>query len=306
MFGRGIIKTENVYEFQTASIDTQDKINDVIEEKINNDLKLYKNKAKPIPTLPKKVDFESIKDYFDVNSLDVIIGIEKKSLNISKYDFSKNLINVISSNDLSIMQLFTNALFNQLKNKQSFQTMVIDAGDINILDNTKKDLLYENNDYNGFFEKILKYEKDCYDLYEKNNFNLNVLSKQKKILLVINGIDAFKNKLNLENKNKISEFFTKSKDLGIINFLIIDSIDNIKKVEYESWFKENFASSEGIWIGDGIEDQFTVKVSVRTDEVRQSVSDDFCFVLKRGKPVLVKYVSDFKMNNDDEDVLNLD
>lgn len=302
LFGRGIIKAENVYEFQTASIDTQDKINDLIEEKIKEDKVRYKVKAKNVPILPKVVNYESIEDSLNPNSMDVIIGIEKKSLNISAYNFSKTLINVICANEPSIMEDFTNAFINQLKLKTAFQTMILDASEMDILDGTKSGITYEENDFNGFFEKILKYETDCYNLYTQNNYNLSVLANQKKILLVINGIEGFKTKLSEENKNKIGEFFSKAKDLGIMNYLIIDSIDNIKKVEYEPWFKEGFNASDGIWIGDGINDQFTLKVSVRTDEVRETVEDDFCFVLKRGKPVLVKYVSDFSVNqNDDED-----
>lgn len=302
LFGRGIIKAENVYEFQTASIDTQDKINDLIEEKIKEDKVRYKVKAKNVPILPKVVNYESIEDSLNPNSMDVIIGIEKKSLNVSAYNFSKTLINVICANEPSIMEDFTNAFINQLKLKTAFQTMILDASEMDILDGTKSGITYEENDFNGFFEKILKYETDCYNLYTQNNYNLSVLANQKKILLVINGIEGFKTKLSEENKNKIGEFFSKAKDLGIMNYLIIDSIDNIKKVEYEPWFKEGFNASDGIWIGDGINDQFTLKVSVRTDEVRETVEDDFCFVLKRGKPVLVKYVSDFSVNqNDDED-----
>ena len=151
----------------------------------------------------------------------------------------------------------------------------------------------------------MKYENDCYNLYVNNNYNVNVLKNLKRIMFVINGIDEFKNKLSSENQEKLNEFFTKTKDMNVINFIIIDSIDKIKKVEYENWFKECFNSSEGIWIGDGINDQFTLKVTIRTDEVRETIEDDFCFVIKRGKPVLVKYVSDFTISNSSES-LNFD
>lgn len=307
LFGRGLIKTENVYEFQTASIDTQDKINDVIDKKIKMDKNKYKIKAKNIPVLPEKVTYKSISNSFKPDTFNTIIGIEKNSLNISKYDFTKNLINVITAAETSIMSCFINAFINQLKLKTSFQAMILDASEMDISSNTKQGIVYEENDFNEFFEKILKYETDCYNLYIQNNYNSSVLSNQKKILLIINGINNFKNKLTLENQNKFNDFFTKAKNLGIINFLILDSIDNIKKIEYESWFKDNFNSGEGIWIGDGINDQFTLKVSVRTDEVKEDVDDNFCFVLKRGKPVLVKYISDFSINNEGEDeMLELD
>ena len=48
----------------------------------------------------------------------------------------------------------------------------------------------------------------------------------------------------MENQNKLNDFFTKAKNLGIINYLIIDSVDNVKKFEYESWFKDSVNLSD--------------------------------------------------------------
>lgn len=296
IFGRGIIKPENVYEFQTASIDLQDNINNTISELINETISKYNIKAQRIPTLPKVVDYDAIKDGFNSKNSDLIIGIEKQTLDYCDIDFFKNYVNVVSSNETYNMSDFVTGLISESKYKTSYQTMVVDANDMDISEETKKGIIYEENDYNRFFEQIYKYESDCYDLYLKNNFNANTLQNQKRILLIINGIDNFKNKLNDENKNKFNDFFSKSKDLGIISFVIIDSIDKIKKFEYDTWFKENYNNTEGIWIGNGLNDQFTMKVSVRTDDSKQNITDDFCFVLKRGKPILVKYISDFNPN----------
>lgn len=306
LYGRGIIKREKVYEFQTASIDNQDNLNGVVEDIIKRDKQKYKVKAKKIPSLPSKVSYNEISDVYDNTNKNVIIGIEKKSLNISSYDFTKNTINAISANDSIIMQDFVNSLIMQLKNNLNFQTMVLDASDMTINEACKKNILYENNNFNDIFEKLLKYQNDCYVIYENNNYNASVLQNQKRILLVINGIESFKNKLKIENQNRLEEFFNKTKGLDIINFIIIDSIDKIKKIEYDSWFKDNFDSSNGIWIGDQFDDQFTFKISVRTEELKEQVSDDFCFVLNRGKPVLVKYVSDFNIQNDDEMVESIE
>lgn len=306
LFGRGIIKAENVYEFQTASIDTQDKVNEIIEQKIKSDKSTYKSKAKNIPILPKKVTYDSVQDSFKEDSLDIIIGIEKKSLDVSTFDFVKNLINVITANETSIMTNFINAFINQIKQKNIFQLMVLNANGMEISESAKTGIAYDENDFNKTFETILKYVTDCYELYEKNNYNLSILSKQKKLLIILNGIDAFKNKLTIENQNKLIDLFTKAKSLELINFIIFDSIDKIKKVEYDSWFKDNFSSGDGIWIGDGINDQFTLKIAVRTDEIKESINDDFCFVIKRGKPVLVKYLRDFRVSNENEEMLDIE
>ena len=91
-----------------------------------------------------------------------------------------------------------------------------------------------------------------------------------------------------------------SDKLNIINFIIVDSISKIKKYEYEAWFRESVDTSNGIFIGNGINDQFVLKIGVRTPEVRDVIEDDFCFVIQRGRPVLVKYISQFEPNDFDE------
>ncbi len=297
IYGRGIIKPGAVYEFQTASIDVKEKTDEAIELIIKESKEKYSYKAKKIPTLPNVVTYDEVKDSYDATP-NMIIGIDKNTLEVAKYNIRKNLINVISSNDSSIMTNFINAFINQLKSIKNVTKMVISAADFNIKQSVKQGIAYEENDFNGTYEKILKFEQDCYNLYEQNGFNKNVLQNQKPFILIINGIESFRSKLSDDNKNKIPEFFTKAKDLGIINFVIIDEIENVKKVEYESWFKEGFNPNEGVWLGDGINDQFTFKPLVRTPELKENIGDDFCFTLVRGKPTLVKYVSEFEKDLD--------
>ena len=302
IFGRGIIKQGNVYEFQTASIDVKENI-DMEIEKLNEELSnTYKYKARKIPTLPEVVTYDDVEDSYDA-SCNLVLGIEKNSLDVYKYNIRKNLINVTISNDISIMENYTNALINQLKTIKNISLIVLGNDDLELEYDTKQGIVYEENDFNLIFERVLKFEQECYNIYENNGYNKQVLANQKPIIMVINGIENFKNKLSTENKNIIGDFFTKAKDLNVINFIIIDEVENIKKVEYETWFKEGFSPNEGIWIGDGINDQFTLKPLIRTPELKESIGDDFCFALTRGKPSLVKYVSEFKIESNDLDII---
>lgn len=296
LFGRGIIKLDTVYEFQTASVDAQETINETIEEMIDNTNKKYDYHALPIPTLPAVVTYDSIKESFDGKNL--VVGIEKDSLEVIKYDLKKNLITAIMTNDTSIMGDFVNAFINQVKHLKQVQLMVISAENMGVKETTKEGVLFEENDFNGIFERLLKYQNDCYDLYQSNGYDLSVLANQTPIILLINGIVSFKNKLSDENKNKFSEFFTKSKELGIINYVMIDNVDNFKKVEFEAWFKTGYNPNDGIWIGNGINDQFIMKPVIRTSALKDVIGDDFGFVLQRGRPYLVKYVRSFNFEKD--------
>ncbi len=299
IFGRGIIKLGSVYEFQTASVNVRENIEETIEKECKNASIKYKYKAKKIPTIPKIVTYEDVKESYDA-SLNMVIGIEKNTLEVFKYDIKKNLINVITTSDSSILNNFANAFLSQLKRVKNTTLMVISAKNLEIKENIKRNIIYEENDFNGLFSKILKFEEECYSLYKQNGFNKQILSNQKPLVIVISGIEELKLKLNEENKSRLGEFFTKLKVLDIINFIIMDDVESVKKFEYESWFKEGFNPNEGIWIGNGISDQFTLKTIVRTPELKENITDDFCFVLVRGKPSLVKYLNEFE---DDFDII---
>lgn len=79
------------------------------------------------------------------------------------------------------------------------------------------------------------------------------------------------------------------------------SIDKIKKIEFESWYKAAVNDTNGIWVGNGINEQFSLKVSTKIEEMKKEIPSNFCFVVNRGIPKYVKFVESFekeeKINN---------
>lgn len=149
---------------------------------------------------------------------------------------------------------------------------------------------------NNAFETLEKYVTESHSKYINSNYSRKVFDGIKPILCIIIGIESFKGKLSDENKTKFGSFFEKGKDLGIINFIIVDSIDKIKKNEFESWYKTIINSINGIWIGNGINDQFTLKISQKTKEMKEEILPSFAFIIKHGKPILVKCVEKIDLN----------
>ena len=63
-------------------------------------------------------------------------------------------------------------------------------------------------------------------------------------------------------------------------------------MSFESWYKPNVDLSEGIWIGNGIGNQFTLKVTTNSRVLRAEVDPGFGYVIKKGKASLMKLMSD--------------
>jgi len=290
LFGRGIFKKEDIYEFQTAFVCPKDKIQDYIKELSIKQNSVMKTKAKPIPVLPEVVSYDDIKDSLGKDT-NVIIGIAKANLEVVKYDYRKSLINLVTSMDITSTYGFIKPFINQLLFLNYSKVTFVNTEDYELEGNYSNYIEYINTNFDEYFEKIHSYIIENHDRYVANNYSRNIFKDVKPNTIVILGFDSFKNKLKPENARKIASIFEKSKDLGIINFVFIDSIDKLKKLDLEMWYKTCANTSDGIWIGQGINDQFTLKVSQRSPELKEQIDDNFCFVLRRGKPVLVKYVA---------------
>lgn len=295
IFGRGIIRLDDIYEFQTALVSPIEEINKTIKEKCTEYLNKYKEKAKEIPVLPETIKYENIKNEVGVTN-ELVVGISKESLEIVKYNFDRNYVTLFSGNDMLLFEKPLNALINQILLLGRKSLYVINSTDLIIDQKFTPYYNYINNNFDNYFDQIEKYLERCYENYINNGYNREIFKDVKPITCIIIGLDSFKNKLNDQNKTKFGNLFEKGKDLGIINFIIVDTIDIIKKYEYESWYKTTVNSANGIWIGNGINDQFTFKISQKTKEMREEIGDLFGFVIKRGKPELIKFVSEITLN----------
>ena len=295
IFGRGIFKKEDVYEFQTAYAYEKDNIQDYIKSLCIKHSEVFKERAKPIPILPEVVTYNDIKDDIS-NDKNVIIGIAKQSLNAVKFDFNKTLVNGIISSDINYIYSFVKPFVNQLMYLNYSKVTLINTEEIKFEDNYKKYIEYIDNDFNAYFLKLYNYIIEKNDEYIKNNYSRNSFKDIKHNTIIILGYETFANRLSPENKKKLGTLFEKAKDLEIVNFIIMDSVDKFKKLEIEFWYKTCANPNDGIWIGPGVNDQYTLKVSQRTPELKEQINEEFCFVIKRGKPTLVKYVSKFDLN----------
>ena len=294
LFGRGIIRFDDIYEFQTALVAQKEEITSFIKNQCASLCQKYSDRAKKIPVIPKIVSYDDIKESFS-NDNEMIVGIDKDTLDVIKYDFVKNYITVATSNDLSNISNFVNPLINQSIFLNKNNLIVINAMDIDIDNNFTKYYKYVNKDFNNIFEAMEKFISTCESKYIQNNYDKSILANEKGNLCIILGLDDFKSKLSSENKAKFNDIFTKAKELGVFSYIIIESTDKMKKYLLDDWYKNCVNNVNGFWFGNGIDTQIVLKTNIKTKEMKENIEDPFVFVIKQGKPELVKYVEEFNL-----------
>ena len=283
--GRGLINLGSIYEFQTASICPEEQLNDTIRmtcEELNKNATF---KAKKVPVLPEKVTFNHVRDAFNgIHKLPV--GIEKNSLDVSMVDLRKGYVTLLTSLDITILKPITNMLATEINMLNDVRFIAIDTEELIESGFERCELI--NNNYDDALIKLNEEITKVQEAYHNSNFDKNSIASVPNTVIFVSGLDKFMAKLSLENKKLFGKMLETGKELEKYSFVLIDSVDKFKKVEYDDWYRNTVNNTRGIWIGDGIANQFSIKLTKTTKDLYDEIGNKFGYVVERGTPVLVK------------------
>ena len=161
------------------------------------------------------------------------------------------------------------------------------------VENTKCIVFDTNNVLGDFTYDNVFYSKDtCYPAIDKINESYNNNDPTQTTVAIILNINSMLNKLSTIEKSKFTNLISQCKGRNNIKFIIVDNIDVIKSINFEPWYKGNVNMAEGIWLGNGIGNQFTLKVTTNSRILRAEVAPGFGYIIKKGKAALIKLMSD--------------
>ncbi len=293
--GRGLVKLEDVYEFQTALPYKRDYLNDYIKAICVGLKKKNQKTALRIPVLPTIVSCEYVRPSLK-GITSIPIGIEKETLEVRTIDIKNRYALLISAQELKTTETFTQTFTQQLTEIEGLKTFILDAE--KMFTKAPENTSYFNSGFNEVINKLNEYVEDMYQKYTTSGFDEAALNNYQHTVCLITGIEKFKNLLTIDHKKMFDNIMEKAKNLYKFSFILVDSIDNIRKSEYDSWYKSMINSSRGIWIGNGITDQMTLKILKTTPEMREELSGGYGYDIYNGNPCLIKYIESY--DQDDE------
>jgi DNA segregation ATPase FtsK/SpoIIIE, S-DNA-T family len=295
--GRGIFKTDGVYEFQIAHVsnDATDMYSFITEYSSAYQQKWNKNSAKRIPILPDQVNLEYVRNEIKQEGM-LPIGIDKSTMTVTHFDFNESFVNLVLSNDSTLNASFIGGLTEVLAAAVDDELIILDP----------------NQQINVVNEEAIKHVNDSRELEESVVYLFNTLvyrnntSKDaieagntppefKRLTCIIDSFSDLYVQLSEDAKDKLKTFLDKGNSLGVY-IIISDNADRLSSMSYESWFKKQVSLSDAIWIGNGISDQFLLKISKVTNDMYQEIPDDFGYVVKKGKTQLVKLLTSSGQN----------
>lgn len=291
--GRGLFKKDAIYEFQTASIvKADDDLSSFVTKYCDAILKQTSYRPRRIPILPEVVDYEYIKNDIDFTS-NLIVGVNKQSLSIEKFNFKKNGISFICSYELEDVYYFVKALACEAYEVKNSDFLFLNSTDIEFTD-----IPFENNIYTKQFDilitKLSEYINKVYEDYSVNDFNDEVVLKYKSMMCFIFGMYDIFNKLKDETKQLLNDMMKKNNQMNLVSFVFIESPDLLRNFSYDEWFKSSSDTSRGIWVGSGISDQSFIKISKLSREDREDISREYGFVVQTSKATKIKLLQNYK------------
>ncbi len=301
--GRGLIKFDEINEFQTAYPYEPDMVNDYIKI-ICKKLKAKNQKvASGVPVLPEKVTRKEVA--YSQNGISLVpLGIEKESLQIANWNFESNYGTLITADDEEPIKSYMPPFINQFSGMNKNITVVIDAKKLFSKDKFADDIIYFDTNFNGFIDNLNANVEKMAEMYKNSNYDLKSLANIKHLVCIIIDTTYLFKKLDQIYIEKFKNIIKNGETFNKISYVIVNTIENVKKLEYEEWYKLLIRDDEGIWLGSGLGNQFSLKLAKSSQEYNKKIANDFGYVVKRGNPVLVKLIVDDSKGDDNEQNIN--
>ena len=280
IFGRGLVSIEKdqIYEFQTAKICNAEQYNTFVKETIEELNSKNPTIANAIPTIPDQILLSDFKEYLD-NLTNVPIGIVKKDLRLYSYNFKKNLVNIIVSRNIEDAAQFTTYVLQQMLELKDVDVNIFDAE--RVISSKKTNVKEE---YNNFISELDK----------KTN---------KEVVCVIIGIDKFVSEFDDVSNNFYFTFnstLKKAEELGNCKFIFVDNANKLKNHEYDEWYKNFVSKDNGIWVGNGVDNQYLLTITSERRLIVNNCGNSFGYAINQGTATLIKLLEMKEIGEEDE------
>ena len=283
--GRGIIKTDHTYEFQTAYVSEHgtemSDITELCEEvyRQNSD-----TPAPKIPVLPDRVDAGFLSDdKFTLARLPV--GVDRKNLDIIRTNLFNTYISFALAQSTENVSSYAQGI-SEIISSKGILVKTVDSENIFAVDENKQ-YEYCNNEpeqyvVDMFNDVVARFQ------YNKANGNADVFDN---VVYVINSMSQLRKKLSADGIDKLQLVLLKGSEKLKVNVVICDSYPLLNKASGEEWYRNCSATASGVWIGDGVSDQYLLKIGKMNTELYKEVESGFGYYINRGRYIPIKVLS---------------
>lgn len=285
--GRGLAALDRVYEFQTAYCKDAADMQEYLREFCARLKEDSRTSAKHIPILPDVVDLAYVAEAAD-GIRSVPVGVGKKSLNILGINLKSRVAYPFVSQEMYEMVPFIEEFVRVVSIESP--AVIIDAAQL-LSPELKDCAAFVTGNYEAFVRDLFHEMVKRNNTYKDAGSDPAALEDFDERVYVIVGMKRLLELLSDDGKDKLRTLLEKAEAVYKLHFVVAESISGHGAFSYDAWYKRHLTGADGVWIGDGIADQYFLKVNKVTSELYEEVGTEYGYLVSRNRPVLMKTLS---------------
>ena len=279
--GRGILRRDEIFEFQTAHIAPPKSVTEEIRGLCAALADMPEVKyAKRIPILPDVVNAEFFSDV-EVTTKRLPIGVNRSTMNIEYLPLASNFITLIAASDASITVQFTQGLAEILPARAKINVTVLDVYKMFEPDDSKK-YQYINEDMESAVINLFNLTLERHKAYKDNP-----QTSFEHVAYIIPSLSGLFGLLSEDGTDKLNVLLENGSTAYKISIIASDGSTELQLLSMRAWYRAHCAGN-GIWVGDGIANQYELKISKITNELYNEIGNAFGIVVNNGKFKIIK------------------
>lgn len=285
--GRGLVAKERVCEFQTAECadvpDTQEYLRAFCAELAQK----AESFARPVPVLPEVVKLRDVRSALRGTAF-VPVGIDKKNMQAVGINLANSVAYPVAAQDIRETVSFV----------EEFACVCAEAADTVVVDGErilgsmeKLPVCVIDSDFERFVADLFSEMVLRNNTFKDAGLDMAALEQFNERVYILVGLAAVRGRLSEDGREKLALLLEKAESIYKLHFVIVDSVSQYGSYNCESWYRRQISGSDGLWMGDGITDQYQIKVNKITSDLYEDMESDFGYLVTRGRPALVKLLS---------------
>ena len=287
--GRGLVAMDKVYEFQTAYCSNADDKLEFIRKYCIDLSKSSDTRARAIPVLPDVVSFDFVASSIAATD-NIPVGVNKSTLNIATINIASSVLYPVLSQDLMDTVSFAETFIKVCS--ETCGTKILDAEKILPSDVVSVSI----DDYERFVLSLFESMVERNNTYKDANLNADALKDYDEQIIIISGIKKFVDILSEDSRDKFLTLIDKADPCYKIHIVAIETASQFNTLCFDSRVKNKVSGVDGIWIGDGVADQYILKINKITSDLYEEVGAECGYLISRSRPKLVKLLSNGEEN----------
>lgn len=281
--GRGIFKSDRVYEFQSAHFAQDASLSAVraLAARLDAD---SATRAPSVPYLPERVTVAHFPDSIIPTVFPV--GVDKATLQNACIDLTQTAITLVSGQDTDELVSFAEGAAEQLCRL---------SGKVAVLDGTKRFTAPDDFSFDYICNGFPAHVRDLFqEIVRRNNCYKTAVQKGLAVpqfdpaFYVLNGVKDILATLDADCKDKLNNLLEHTEPTYGVHFFLCDTPRELQELAAEPWYKRHITGTDGIWVGDGISDQYAFRLRSVNSSLYAELPPHFGYIVRKGRPVLTK------------------